>query len=382
MSGSLSRRNFLRYSATGAAAGLLGWSGHAQVGNTSSTTVPSSSGTRSRSGAEFITRETEDAIRDGLDHLARNQYTTGAFSMPSNVSVGVTALASLALMAGGNQPGRGKYGKEISRAVDFVVSTGNGTNPGFLSSGDGNHMPAVLAASQPGPMYSHGFGTLFLSEVSGMLPASIRDTKVREMLKQAVAFTVSAQNNEGGWRYISQAQYADVSVTVAQMMALRAAKNAGFMVRKSVIDAGANFIKLCAQSNGGFSYFKGPGHSAFARTAAAIVGLYSAGIYEGKEIERGLRYLQQFSPGHHFNSSEIPPQHYWYGHYYAALAMWTAGDDYWIPWFPAIRDELLHLRQRGSAGGWSDPYHGSVYATAMALIILQLPNNYLPILQK
>ena len=44
----------------------------------------------------------------------------------------------------------------------------------------------------------------------------------------------------------------------------------------------------------------------------------------------------------------------------------------------AIRDELLN-KARG--GGWVDP-NGSAYATAMSLIILQLPNNYLPILQK
>jgi len=217
--------------------------------------------------------------------------------------------------------------------------------------------------------------------VSGMLPAAVRDTKVRKALDLAVAFTVDAQNNEGGWRYEPRAPFADVSVTVAQMMALRAAKNAGFMVRKSVIDAGAKYIKGCQLPDGGFSYWHGQGYSAFARTAAAIVGLYSAGIYESKEVEKGLKYLQNFTPGRQFSSREIPPQHYWYGQYYAALAMWTAGDEYWAPWFPAIRDELLSKR-RSSGGSWSDPYHGSAYASAMALIILQLPNNYLPILQK
>ena len=33
--------------------------------------------------------------------------------------------------------------------------------------------------------------------------------------------------------------------------------------------------------------------------------------------------------------------HYFYGHYYAAQAMWTAGGDYWAEWYPPIRDELL-----------------------------------------
>ena len=33
-------------------------------------------------------------------------------------------------------------------------------------------------------------------------------------------------------------------------------------------------------------------------------------------------------------------------------------------------------------GSWSDAVVGSDYATAMACIILQIPNNYLPIMQK
>ena len=44
------------------------------------------------------------------------------------------------------------------------------------------------------------------------------------------------------------------------------------------------------------------GQSAFPRSAAGIVALYSAGIYEGEEISRGLDYLQQFVPrGNAFN---------------------------------------------------------------------------------
>lgn len=374
----IDRRNFFRAGATGAAAGALGLVGHAQQPQPEpAAQIP---GTRSKAGAEYITADTQAAIDRGLGFLARNQLADGSFGEPTlGTGVGISSLAALALMAGGNQPGRGRYGKHVARAVEYVAGMAGGPNPGFLTA------PASQAAhrlnSNPAPMYSHGFGTLFLSEVCGMVPAAARDGKLRGALEQAVAFTVFAQNTLGGWRYEPQVQYADVSVTTAQMMALRAAKNAGVFVRKSVVDGGAAYIKGCQLADGGFSYWKGQGLSAFARTAAAIVGLYSAGIYEGREVERGLKYLQQFTPGRQFSPREIPPQHYWYGQYYAALAMWTAGDDYWNAWLPAIRDELL-AKARTGGGTWNDPYHGSVYATAMALIVLQLPNNYLPILQK
>ena len=59
---------------------------------------------------------------------------------------------------------------------------------------------------------------------------------------------------------------------------------------------------------------------------------------------------------------------------------------------PIPADEKLVLRndspaplaraRSGPENVWTDFGHGTSYATAMACIILQLPNNYLPILQK
>ena len=75
--------------------------------------------------------------------------------------------------------------------------------------------------------------------------------------------------------------------------------------------------------------------------------------------------------------------HYFYGHYYAAQAMWIAGGNYWQQWYPAIRDELLNTNWRNrNEGSWYNNQICPHYCTAMALIILQIPNNYLPILQR
>ena len=314
-----------------------------------------------------------------MAYLDRAQLDDGSFTPAgrAGASVGIAALAGLALMAGGHQPGRGRYGRTVSRVVDYVLAAGSANPPGFLTTPD-SRGGFGGGRNQQG-MYSHGFGCLFLSEVCGMIPDPGRRKKVKEVLEQAVAYTIDAQNKEGGWRYYPREPVADVSVTVAQMMALRAAKNAGVFVRKNVVDAGVGYIHGCQMPDGGFSYFKGQGYSAFARSAAAIVGLYSAGVYTGRDIDRGLRYVRQYLPVRQFSFREIPDQHYYYGQYYAALAMWTAGGDYWTQWFPAIRDDLLG-RARG--GVWTDTYHGPAYATAMSLIVLQLPNNYLPILQK
>ncbi len=334
-------------------------------------------------GADFITPEAQAAIDRGLAYLASHQLDDGAFTSDranGGSAVGIAALAGLALMAGGHQPGRGRYARTVSRVLDYVLACGAGATPGFLASPDAQR--GGFRGLNQQAMYSHGFAALFLSEVSGMLPDPARQRHVKAVLEQAVAFTVRAQNKEGGWRYEPQPPQADVSVTVVQMMALRAARNAGLFVRKSVVDAGVDFIKSCQQPDGGFGYTRGQRpNSAFARSAACVVGLFSAGQYSGPAVERGLRYVMQFLPVKQFTMSEIPPHYYYYGHYYAALAMWTAGGEYWAQWFPAVRDELLRNARAG--GVWTDPANlGQAYATAMSLIVLQLPNNYLPILQK
>ena len=79
------------------------------------------------------------------------------------------------------------------------------------------------------------------------------------------------------------------------------------MLSRNVIDDGVAYIKGCQMPDGGFSYFKGQGYSAFARSAAAIVGLYSAGVYTGKEVDRGLRYVNQYLPVRQFAARMLIP---------------------------------------------------------------------------
>jgi hypothetical protein len=323
----------------------------------------------------MITAKTDQAIQRGLAYLASHRERDGSFGTRGyRGNVAVTSLAAMAFMCAGHQPGRGTYGRLVTDALRFVLSKENvnGGNPGFL------HNPLMHTH---GPMYGHGFATLFLAEAYGMVHEPALRKDLREKLRRAVELIVKTQNHEGGWRYFPRAFDADLSVTICQIMALRAARNAGIAVPTSTVKACVKYVKDCQdRREGWFRYMKqggGSSHQGFARTAAGIVALYSAGIYKGPEIEAGLRYLMKNKPGGPFSRVDL---HYFYGHYYAVQAMWTAGGSYWQEWYPAIRDELVS-RQNASDGSWMDPicYH---YGTAMACIILQVPNNYLPILQK
>lgn len=321
-------------------------------------------------GKKFYTARTSRAVDDGLKYLASRQATDGSFgSGRFRGNVAVTSLSGMAFLAGGHSPGRGKYGKNVRNAINYL-----------LDRAQPNGYIVEDKLRYHGPMYGHGFATMFLAECLGMTRSRKLKAKLKKTLKLAVDTIVTSQTKSGGWRYTTDSTDADVSVTVCQVMALRAARNAGLFVRKKgTIDKALAYLKDCQNRDGGFRYQAIlRGRSAFPRSAAGVVGLYSVGIEKinkGPEIRNGLRYLKTFAPrgGRREN-------HYFYGHYYAVQAMWHAGGTYWRSWYPSIRDEMLTAQ--AANGRWSDEYVCDEYATAMACLVLQMPVNYLPIFQR
>jgi hypothetical protein len=188
-----------------------------------------------------------------------------------------------------------------------------------------------------------------------------------------VKLTCACQNDAGGWRYQPEKSDADLSVTVSQIMGLRAARDAGLDVPDEVRTKSIDYVKKSQNADGGFRYQISGGLSTFPLTAAGIVSFYSAGIYEGESVERGLAWLLKHMPG----KAAIQAGYFFYGQYYAVQAMWHAGGDYWKKWFPAIRDLLIS--KQADDGSWPDAEVCPEFGTAMACIILQMPKNLLPI---
>jgi hypothetical protein len=306
-----------------------------------------------------ITRPSRAAIDRGLARLATLQAADGSFGDErAGQSVGITSIACLAFLAEGDLPGRGEYGPQVQKGLDYILKN---AQPTGLIAGD---------VSQ-GPMYGHGYAMLFLGEIYGMTG----DRRVREALIKAVKLTVSTQNAEGGWRYHPVPFDADISVTITQIMGLRSARNAGLTVPKQTIDRAIVYVRHCQNpSDGGFRYMLNSGGSAFPRSAAGVASLYYAGVYEDQAIQSGLDYLLR-------QKANTAPGtgHYFYGHYYAVQAMFLAGGQYWAEWYPRVRDEMV--RQQLKSGGWASE-HGEDYGTAMALIVLEAPNRLLPIFQR
>jgi len=352
------RRSFLaRLAAAGAAIGCRSAFGQ----NPAAQSQPTD-----RSAPDLLIPAAEQAIERGLAWLARRQVQSGrdegAFGHGGyQGGVAVASLGGLAFMASGSAPAQGPYGRAIDRCVRYVASCVQ--ESGYI---------AVPGTGQDN-MYGHGFGMLFLSQAYGMSARPEDDRQLGEQLRSAVRLTCQCQNAEGGWRYQPVRSDADLSVTISQIMGLRAARDAGIHVPDDVRTRCIDYVKRSQNRDGGFRYQLEGGQSTFPLTAAGVVSLYSAGIYEGESVTKALAWLMSHLPGRRPSNTS----YFYYGHYYAVQAMWHAGGDYFQRWFPAIRDLLLG--RQAPDGSWPDQEVCPEFGTAMTLIILQMPNNFVPI---
>jgi prenyltransferase beta subunit len=340
-----------------------------------------------------ITEAHEAAVNRGLEWLARQQRPDGGWegevgfklnttyrvTREGETHVGVTALAGMAFLAGGHLPGRGQYGTLLDRCIEFVLSCVQ--EDGYITH----------AGTR---MYSHAFATLFLAEVYGMTHRE----DVRFKLQKAIDFIVKSQNEEGGWRYVPLARESDMSIVVCQSLALRAARNIGIRVPKSTVDRAIAYVVASAVTDdprqqrlrmggyrsdvGTFRYqIEDSSRSTFPLTAAGVTALHGLGIYSHDLIVKGIEFLN--AELGEFNASHGEREHYffWYGHYYGVQAMYSRGGHDWVNYFTRLREFLL--RKQDPDGSWDNPTGpGEAFGTAMAVLILEIPFNFLPIFHR
>ena len=314
-----------------------------------------------------ITPQTEIAIQRGLNYLTRHQGRDGAWSNQGRYGaypVAMTSLAGLALLMDGNTTTQGRYAPNVDRAAKFLLRAA--TPNGLIA----------RVEHEARPMYGHGFSMLFLSQLHGMTEDPARAEMTHNILTHAVDLTARSQSHDGGWYYTPGAARDEGSVTVTQVQALRSCRNVGVAVPKNVIDKAMRYLAQSQNSDGGIRYAlnQRTGKSRPAITAAAMCCWYNAGQYTNPRAARAAAFCRQKIKPHGTEGG-----HDFYAHLYYAQALYIASDPYWKDYFPKRRDFLLG-RQRPDGSWWGDSV-GDIYGTAIALIVLQLPYNQLPIMQ-
>jgi hypothetical protein len=308
-----------------------------------------------------VSPEMEAAVERGLDYFARTQTkdgpTRGSWGNQQYGQVsGVVGMVIMAMLAHGEVPDDSKYGRVLKNAIDYIVTTQESN--GLLGGHDGGS-----------PMYSHGFATLALAEVYGMSD----NPRVGPALKKAVGLIVSTQNRLGGWRYTVGATDADTTVSGAQMLALRAAANAGIEVPEDTIRRGVAFYKSMFCPGGGFGYTDPVGPSR-ARSGIGLLILSLSGQYRSPETKATADFLAA--------GGARDTGYFMYSCYYCSQAMFQAGGRYWREWNDMMTPLLI--RTQKADGTWDDTNDsgGVIAGTAMALLAIEINYNLLPIYQR
>jgi Prenyltransferase and squalene oxidase repeat len=328
--------------------------------------------------------DVQESIRRGLDWLARHQDKMDGHwaAHGGQYPTSMTALAGMCFLMEGSTLREGRYSQNLKKAVEWFMRRsqpngllGNPNNPA-----EANHY-----------MHGHGYALLFLACVYGEEDDAKRRADLERVLIKAVEFTGKAQTSMGGWGYASAAENGDWdegSVTVTQLQGLRAARNAGIPVPKSVIDKAVKYLQECTNADGGIRYqYRRAGESRPAVTAAGVACAFSAGDYSSDFAKRWINFCHRNIP---FGRGRLP--HDEYQNYYFAQAVYVLGEVRFKQLFPATPDaqclrwsgfrEVMfdYLTKNQSAdGSWSGNWVGPVFGTATALTILQLENNTLPI---
>jgi hypothetical protein len=301
------------------------------------------------------------AVDRALVYLAAKQKSNGSW----HDNNAVNALALLAFMGRGHTPGRGTYRDVLERGKKFLLASAH-KDSGYISFGS---------------MYEHGLATLALAEMYGM----DSDPELERALRKAVDLIVKSQSASGGWRYQPHPGDQDLSVTVMQVVALRATNNAEIPVPASVIDKAIRYVRSCADKKGGYGYSAGDQARA-GTTPAGILAMQLLGKFDDPSVLKALELLRRLPV-----KWDGTIYYFFYFHYYAIQATYQAGGALWNEWHPRVRELLLE--KQNADGTWNVPRGtaegnegvvgpNKIYWTAMASLILEIYMHFLPAYQR
>jgi RNA polymerase sigma factor (sigma-70 family) len=326
--------------------------------------------------APAITPEQSKAADTALVWLRRNQHRDGHWEDEGGTAtVGMTALAGMALLMQGSTLREGEYANELRRAVDWLMAH---------SRRDGLLVGPGKQANAGDDLDGHGRALLLLASVYGEEEDAERRRRLQDILTRAVEVSAGAQTSGGGWGHHRRGQAkekdgrADVAATAIQVEALRAARAAGIAVPRKALDAGLRYLEQKVKP----------------ATPAAVLALAAFGPegYASPAARKWLRSARKLAPTLNPAGKRHPGEDTALFAY--ALVAYSLGEDGYTRLFPGTAPEdrirwgevrwavLEHLlKTQGGDGSWESEA-GKVRATALRLAILQLDYGAVPIYQR
>ncbi|MCA8992390.1 MAG: hypothetical protein KDA88_10445 [Planctomycetaceae bacterium] len=353
--------------------------------------------------------ESEEAVDRSLQWLASVQHPDGYWDAEAleagkldigpdgqkryfagrNADAGITGLAILAFLGKQNTVSEGQYSENVRRGLRWLVSQQRTfrwdefTNRSELSKWTEDDIvdEGYLGgkANKFCGMYCHAMATFALGEAYAVSRSDPNAQWLREPLEKAVGFILTAQLQDGGWRYLKGEGAGDVSVLGWQIMALKSAELGGIRIPVSTRQRIITFLKSNASGvNGGLASYRVDERVSPTMTAEALFCRQVLGLTQqesSQTSEEAANYLL-------FNRPKRTELNYYYW-YYGTLAMYQHGGPAWEEWNNSTRDLIIseQVTEGPLAGSWAPRdtwggYGGRVYSTAVATLCLEVYYRY------
>jgi hypothetical protein len=321
------------------------------------------------------TKGTEDAVKDGLAWLAKQQRGDGSWSLVGPYQQGAfqenkvaaTAMALIAFAGAGQTHRAGDYQSHVAKGLKYLVKLQD--DEGFF----------CRDAPDRHQMYAQAQSTIAIGEIFGMTA----DEELRKPLRLAITFAEQSQSREGGWRYVPR-EDSDTSVTGWYVMALVSGGMAGMSSDPKVFAKIGAFLDSVQSEDGTRYAYTALSNQlpSFAMTAEGLLCReYLGWKQDDPRLIRGCQNLCE-----QLISAEPSARSYYYW-YYATQTLHHFGGEPWRTWNEAMRTELpkLQVREGKDKGSWPPQHdeHGSaggrLYATCFAIYCLEVYYRHLPL---
>ena len=243
-------------------------------------------------------------------------------------------------------------------------------------------------------MYEQAIATLSVIEAF----AALNDASLEPMAEEAIGLIVRSQNSAqkpvtlkgptpadsphyGGWRYEPDYEDADLSVSVWQVLALRAAINAGFSVPDRAFKDAAKYVKSLKGGDGSFGY-DGPADigDSCSRAGMGALALQLCDLSKDPAVPPAVRFMQSYGPTWNL---EYPgdgyPFYYWY---YATRVMYLTGGEDWRVWKDYMCRFLVDNQDEKGGWGGAQAEAGEqymTYRTTLGALMLEFCCGHVPI---
>lgn len=318
---------------------------------------------------------TQDAVKEGLSWLVRQQKSRGTWSLTGPYKLGAnreneeaaTAMALLAFQGAGYTP-QGKnndgFTKAVTRGWKALLRSQQADGHFFENLSDENSQ-----------LYTQALCTIAICELYGMT----HDEAYHDAAQKAVDYCVKIQAPEGGWRYQPGVD-SDMSVTGWFSMALQSARIAGLEVPSPTYAGITKFLDSVAREEGSrYAYQLQAGATLTLTAEGLLCRQYLGWKHDDPRLRAGVDYILA-------NLPEWDKRNVYYWYYATQVCHHMEGND-WQKWNGVMRQLLpQNQEKRGSERGSWDPVNdrwgsagGRLYVTCLSLYTLEVYYRHLPI---